>query len=213
MLGGRTLDLSRADYQKALGHIPARFLGLIRGFLEGVAAKIDTQYSNAPDLIDNAKDMAIGCALSGLSSLRWYLLCNPGRVAAAEEAWRDSGAVGLCVYLHNLHSSERVLVLSGEAGGLPPADSRSFEEDYTLVVLVSANMNGADLSSRLGIDSVRVTLDFADGEDRAIAEMLDRVAPKAVCVLPGDALGKKLAEEAAARGIPLIAPPFYQVRA
>lgn len=212
------VDFNRTDLKEALGNIPTRFHGFARQYAEEVAAKINSQSANDPGLLGNVRDTTVHAALSGLSCIRWYLLFTPERTDAAEQAWRDDGVVGLCIFMRELHQAERILLVSGY-GHVKSAEANirlaALHEKglFTLVVVThgAASSQVKAWAKEVGIPCLHFPLDSERDLASALSgqyyAFLDKLAPRAVCVFTNDSLAMRLAEYAARKSVPLISAP------
>lgn len=214
MTGSYLFISGRADYRDTLRLIPQGFHNLARQYVQDVARKMYVQYERDPGLVGNAIDEAVGCALSGLSAIRWYLLYDTERSAAAEQAWRDGGVVELCLHMRSLHQAERVLlVLShGEAEQADAIKRLSFLHEkagFSMVVTTRGLDQGFHVSewaASTGLPHVHLVAEEAYPEQ--YPKLLEKVMPQAVCLLTNDALSKSLAEIAFRKGVKTVSCLF-----
>lgn len=218
MVGTPLVDFDRADLRDALSRIPARFHDLARQYAEQIAVKINTQYDSDPRLIDNVRETTVQCALNGFSFVRWYLLFTPERAEAAERAWSEGGIPEFCLHMRELHQAERALLVSGYGNAKQEdVDARlSALHEVDRFTLVAAShgfaaeriknwARGAGVSYvHFPLASDRESISTLKGQYYAL---LDKLAPRAVCILVPDSPAMLLAECAAQKKIAVVSTP------
>lgn len=211
------VDFGKPEYQEALRLIPQRFHDLVRQCVESVAGKMHSQYRNDPHhLMGSAIEEAVSCALSGLSELRWYLLYSQDRIAAAEQSWLDGGVVDFCLHMRGLHQAERVLLVSASGDVVPEDAARrlSFLHEKAGITLVVTTRELApgfqalvqELSTGTGVPHAHLCVDDAYPEQ--YPQLLDKIAPLAVCLLTKDDQSRRMAEIAFRKGVKTVSCQF-----
>lgn len=211
------VDFGRPDYQAALRLIPQNFHSFVRQHVESVAGKMHLQFGSDPHLIGSATEEAVTCAFTGLSELRWYLLYNRERTAAAEQAWLDGGVVDLCLYMRGLHQAERILLVSANGDAVPEdAPQRlSFLHEkagFTLVVTARELAQGfhelvREFAGSAGLPP-HIHLHVDDAFPEQYPQLLDKLAPLAVCLLTKDEISRRMAEIAFRKGVKTVSCQF-----
>lgn len=192
-----------AAYQEALNKIPPRFRDLACQYAQEVADQVSAQYANSP-YRQNAVETTTGCALSGLSMMRWYLLHSEERMAAAEDAWRRGGSPGLCRHMRELHLAEKSLLVAGygnqrQDGVEARLSSLHAIHAFTLIAVAHGFL--AERVKAWAAEEGIPCVYFPLGNERDLRYrlpghyyyLLDMVAPAAICVLSPDELAMKLA--------------------
>lgn len=212
------VDLGQPEYVSKLGRIPAEFRGLVCQHLEETASRIGEQGGAGSTLLAAAMDSTIDCVLSGVASMRWYLLYSPERIAAAKSAWAEDGVMGVALYLRELNKGERVLLVSGYGhASYESVELRLSSLKATMGISLVATTHGplaewvCRWATETGVPYAHLPLeDDANLIERISAQCLEAVelfSPVVVCALTSERPSMRLVEIAAQRKVPRIVSP------
>ena len=217
-LAAAVVDWSKPECEAALKSVPPRFHALARQYVESVGARVLLNYPRPGSEQSNALSTTLGSALNGLTLLRWYLLSTPARIEHAAAVWGAEGLFGLCAVMREFHQQERVMLVNAygspkQEGVAERLSALHASHKFTLIATTHGYIatRVQAWADGIGIPYLHFPLSTEAGLVSNLPghyyALLDKLQPRAVCVLSPEANAMRLANFAVGKGVPVIDVP------